>query len=379
MSYRFFLLPVLFAVLFVGLAGCGGESAAPGDTENAEEAFLDDVRTDAATTGSETEPDTAANPAARPQIALETDVYEMGTIPGGDIAVERMKVYNKGAAPLKIERITTSCGCTTGEMEETLIPPGGESDLIIRVDPARIPGFFANKVLTVFNNDPTNPHPTINVISHVEPEVALEPETLELGEVELGSVTDAVMRVRQLQEAPVEITAVAPARPLPAIEFDLQDVPEDEWADPEKREWDVVARIPETVPAGRYESWVWLDTNLERNPKLPFKFSARVVGPYELLPHRVSARGIDPGTPSDPVLILQSKLPLSDISVENKNATIEVITEPNEDGRAVTFKLHVPERPGSRAQRDEWTVSFNAGDRAFTETVPVTVVLNRAS
>ena len=36
-------------------------------------------------------------------------------------------VYNRGGAPLKITKVTTSCGCTVGQMTKNVIMPGEEA------------------------------------------------------------------------------------------------------------------------------------------------------------------------------------------------------------------------------------------------------------
>lgn len=64
--------------------------------------------------------------------AMET--YDLGTAVKGEVAVADLPVRNLGDAPLKVEAIATSCGCTTAKLSSMTIPPGGEATLHVEYD-----------------------------------------------------------------------------------------------------------------------------------------------------------------------------------------------------------------------------------------------------
>lgn len=61
------------------------------------------------------------------------------------------EVVNKGDAPLVIQNIAASCGCTTPDWTKSPIPPKGKGFIKAIYDPANRPGIF-NKTLTVYTN-----------------------------------------------------------------------------------------------------------------------------------------------------------------------------------------------------------------------------------
>jgi hypothetical protein len=61
------------------------------------------------------------------------------------------EVRNLGNAPLVIQNIVASCGCTTPEWTRSPIAPNGKGVITAIYDPANRPGPF-NKTLTVYNN-----------------------------------------------------------------------------------------------------------------------------------------------------------------------------------------------------------------------------------
>ena len=53
-----------------------------------------------------------------PQISVEPEFYDLGTVIYGEVARHSFTVKNTGAEPLEIFRLSTSCGCTQAEMKD---------------------------------------------------------------------------------------------------------------------------------------------------------------------------------------------------------------------------------------------------------------------
>lgn len=70
----------------------------------------------------------------------------------GDIREENGAVshtfefVNRGATPAAIDRVVTSCGCTTPEYPRTPIAPGGKGSIVVTFDPTGMPGDFSKSV-----------------------------------------------------------------------------------------------------------------------------------------------------------------------------------------------------------------------------------------
>ena len=62
------------------------------------------------------------------------DAYDWGSVPKGDLAVADLAVRNIGEAPLTVQGVSTSCGCTTATLSPMTIPPGGEARLHVEYD-----------------------------------------------------------------------------------------------------------------------------------------------------------------------------------------------------------------------------------------------------
>jgi hypothetical protein len=68
-----------------------------------------------------------------PDIDVAT-AHDMGSIVKGEVAVADLTVRNLGNAPLTVQAVSTSCGCTKAFVTPMTIPPGGEARLHVEYD-----------------------------------------------------------------------------------------------------------------------------------------------------------------------------------------------------------------------------------------------------
>jgi hypothetical protein len=126
-------------------------------------------------------------------------------------------VTNTGNAPLVIQNIAASCGCTQPDWTKQPIPPGGNGKITAKYDPANRPGQFS-KTLSVY----TNSKPEVVVLTLKGEVIPREKTIEELFTFPVGAVrfesnhlaftnvkkTEKKIRVMQLiniSDAPVKI------------------------------------------------------------------------------------------------------------------------------------------------------------------------------
>lgn len=92
---------------------------------------------------------------AAPKISFKTSTYDYGKIKEeSGVAYYSFEFTNTGNAPLIIQRVATSCGCTTPEWPKEPIAPGKGGSIKVGYNPAGRPGPFA-KTATVYSNAET--------------------------------------------------------------------------------------------------------------------------------------------------------------------------------------------------------------------------------
>lgn len=95
-----------------------------------------------------------------PDIHLPARSRDLGEVPLGEVVTFEVPLQNEGTGDLTIEAVTTSCGCTTAEVEPWVVAPGGEARLLVTFDSgAHGPEGVGPVARQVFirSNDPDEP------------------------------------------------------------------------------------------------------------------------------------------------------------------------------------------------------------------------------
>jgi len=97
----------------------------------------------------------AVTPAAEPSkaeesISLKETEFDFGKIPQGKPVTHVFEFKNIGSAPLALNNVQASCGCTTPEWKKDTIPPGGTSIITVGYN-AQNEGPFTKPVTITYN------------------------------------------------------------------------------------------------------------------------------------------------------------------------------------------------------------------------------------
>ena len=87
-----------------------------------------------------------------PGIKFESDIYDFGLIQeeGGEVTTT-FEFINDGDAPLIINQVTHTCGCTTPDWTHEPVPANGKGFIKVSYSPKGRPGSFTKSV-TVKSN-----------------------------------------------------------------------------------------------------------------------------------------------------------------------------------------------------------------------------------
>jgi hypothetical protein len=86
-----------------------------------------------------------------PVVQFDRTDHDFGTIKEGTKVTHVYKFKNTGEAPLIIEDVRPSCGCTAPEWSKEPVPPGGEGYVKAEFDSGGKPN-MQNKTITVVSN-----------------------------------------------------------------------------------------------------------------------------------------------------------------------------------------------------------------------------------
>lgn len=94
-----------------------------------------------------------------PKISFARELHDFGQVPQlGGVVTTEFTVFNKGDSNLEINSISTSCGCTTAEIDFNIIKPGESATLKVFFDPNfhKEPDGIFKRTVFLETNDPDN-------------------------------------------------------------------------------------------------------------------------------------------------------------------------------------------------------------------------------
>jgi len=148
-----------------------------------------------------------------PQVVFKEKEWNFGKIKQGEVVSHEFIFHNEGTAPLKIIRVTTSCGCTAALVSETEIAPGKEGRLKVTFDSH---GYSDKVIKYIFfdTNDPKTPQVELTITAQVEvgpaARIELDRYNLDLGISLEGEETSAKFTVKNSGQLELSIDTESP-------------------------------------------------------------------------------------------------------------------------------------------------------------------------
>jgi copper(I)-binding protein len=158
----------------------------------------------------------ASMAAAAPEIVIDQPSYDFGTIPQGKKVEHVFTLRNAGDAPLIINNVRPSCGCTAASVTTSVIPPGKTGGIKSSFDSSNFTG-TVHKTIAVDTNASRSPVTTLNLKGTVFEELQVNPRQLNMGMVKINETTRFAVILTNKGTKPVRLTSVkAPSAQMTA-------------------------------------------------------------------------------------------------------------------------------------------------------------------
>jgi len=225
-----------------------------------------------------------------PIAELEATEYAFGLIRTDELSSAQFTIYNRGDKTLKLTDVITSCACTTGQLVDTTISPGGKGELTVTVNPNKMRDSSTSLPLGIKTNDPAHEMLLLPVLAHIEYPLQFESESesdiVDETRVVAGLFASTnshiphraipqgvptVIQVRAVQHLNKYVNAEPATDQIFEFEggeikvsADIGLAPVSQWADPDIKEFDFKFTLLPNVPPGDYKVVLGLNTNLRR-------------------------------------------------------------------------------------------------------------------
>ncbi len=102
-----------------------------------------------------------------PRIELDRTTYEFGAVPSDATVVACFTIRNRGGRRLIVAEHSRGCACLSSRTPETVVPPGGRTDLEVGLDCSGLQGRVARHIQYA-TNDPQQRFLTLTLIADIE-------------------------------------------------------------------------------------------------------------------------------------------------------------------------------------------------------------------
>lgn len=124
--------------------------------------------------------------AVGPKLVSDVNEVNFGEVFQGEKVEKIFPFRNAGDAPLLIERVKSSCGCTAALVSSSELAPGAAGELRAVFDSARFSG-EVQKSVYLYSNDPARPMVQFSLRGTIRQELTVVPPLADLGEVKAGA------------------------------------------------------------------------------------------------------------------------------------------------------------------------------------------------
>jgi hypothetical protein len=185
---------------------------------------------------------------------------EFGRLPEGRTVEGDIRFTNAGAAPVRIQRIQASCGCTTTKTEKMTVEPGDTASVHYSV---RTQGFrgIVRKTITFYFTDPQEKELEFVIEGTLYSDLEVTPSFIDFQGVaqDLNSTLMQKVTVTNQTEKPLRITSVRATSDLLNVSPERASIP------PGKAQVIQVTLRPSK--AVTQDADIWIETDSPSRPK----------------------------------------------------------------------------------------------------------------
>jgi len=146
--------------------------------------------------------------AAKPRAVFKATSHDFGKVKQGEVVSHEFVFKNEGGAPLVVEKVETTCGCTAALVSEKTIAPGKEGKIKATFDTRGYSGRLA-RYLYLVSNDAENPRRELSLAADIQvpPSARIDVDryNVDMGLVLEGEVPAAKVVIKSAGERELKV------------------------------------------------------------------------------------------------------------------------------------------------------------------------------
>jgi len=240
---------------------------------------------------------------------FEITEHDFGTIARGAKAEHEFVLKNIYVKDVHIASVRVSCGCTTPSIKRALLRTYEKGAIVASINSDKFTG-RQSSTITVTIDKPMYAAVQLHVKVFIQPDVEIEPEAVQLGDIEQGVGAEKTVSVSCTRRSDWRILEVKSANPHLSGEVV-------ETARRGSRvAYELRVRLDEAAPAGYLRDHLTLLTNDKFAKQIPVMVQGRVVSAVTVSPASLFLGTLQPEQKVTKRLVVRGKKPFRITSIE---------------------------------------------------------------
>jgi hypothetical protein len=210
-----------------------------------------------------------------PKIQFDKTVYDFGKTSQVERVTGSFTFRNAGDGVLKLEKPTTSCGCTVADVKPDSLQPGEKGELTFTLDMPSVRSLL-EKTITVNSNDPQNPKLDLKIKTDYVPLFEFNPRLVRF-DIRAGSETNAMLVVKRTDGKKLNVTKIEVSKPWIIAALDTSVKSDDQTAR-------VSIRAKPDGSPRQISEYLRVFVDNSENPAVTFFVNGRVLGDIAVTP-----------------------------------------------------------------------------------------------
>ncbi len=210
------------------------------------------------------------DPRSIPRVEVVGGVeFDFGNMRAGTERSHSFRFKNSGSAPLQLTVVGSSCKCTIGSLEKSLLGPGEETRVTLTWKAEGVIGDFA-QTATIGTNDPRQQEIQLTIRGRLGRTYVAEPAELNFGEFSTREAFEKTFQLYSYEDTPLELMAYWADldQPLIQVTHTVRRLAPQEvtrYADA-RYVADCVVRVQPGLPAGPLTGQIHLEIGSDKTP-----------------------------------------------------------------------------------------------------------------
>jgi hypothetical protein len=146
-----------------------------------------------------------------PKLQFDQTVYDFGKTSQVEKVTGTFTFKNAGDGVLKMNKPTTSCGCTVAALKSDVLQPGEKGELAFTMNLGTTKATL-QKIITVTSNDPQTPSIQLTIKAEYTPLYEVTPTMVRI-DLRKGETTNTTVAIKRTDGKNINITKMDPSKP----------------------------------------------------------------------------------------------------------------------------------------------------------------------